>query len=439
MKKILIITLVLLTVTPSVFAQEINTAKLDEYFDVLNKNNRFMGSVAIAKDGKILYSKAIGYTDIAYKIPATTDTKYRIGSISKTYTAAMIMKAIEEKKLTLETTLDRFYPGIKNASTITIENLLNHSSGIHNFTNDDSYYEYYLTPKTEAEMIKIITDAGSDFEPNIRSSYSNSGYVVLSYILEKVYNTSYAQLLNNKLVKPYQLNQTLFSYTINNKNNEALSYKHMGGWQLENDTHMSIPLGAGGISATPQDILKFGEVLFNEKFITKESLEHMKKITNGYGLGLFQLPYDNHLGYGHTGGIDGFSSVFGYFPDTKVSFAVTSNGVNMDLNKISIALLAAVFGDEIEIPVFSNYSVDAADLEKYVGVYASPMIPMKLTFTIENNTLMAQGTNQPKFAVEAIALHNFKFEQARAEFIFKPTENTVILIQGGQAIPFIKE
>ena len=169
----------------SSFAQNINPMKLDSLFQILEAKDKYMGSIAISENGKLLYTKSIGKDDIENNKPSTISTKYRIGSISKMFTACLIFKAVEENKIDLNQTIEKYFPTIQNSSKITIGNLLNHRSGIHNFTNDENYMSYFTAPKTEKEMVEIITKGKSDFEPNTKSDYSNSNYVLLSYILEK--------------------------------------------------------------------------------------------------------------------------------------------------------------------------------------------------------------------------------------------------------------
>lgn len=179
----------LLSVSSVLLSQSFNKEKLDTYFSTLEKNNKFSGSVAITQDNKLIYTRSVGYSDIENKILNSDKTKYRIGSISKTFTAVLILKNFEEGKLKPDDKLSLFFPQIKNADQITISQLLQHRSGIHNITDDSSYMDYYQEPQSEAKLVDIITKAGSDFQPDSKYSYSNSGYILLTYILEKVNKT----------------------------------------------------------------------------------------------------------------------------------------------------------------------------------------------------------------------------------------------------------
>jgi D-alanyl-D-alanine carboxypeptidase len=438
--KITILTAVLLLILGQIgFSQNLDKNKLDDYFNALEQNNKFMGSVAVSKNGEIIYAKSIGFADVENEVKATESSEYRIGSISKSFTTVLVLKAVEEKKIDLGQTIDKWFPTVPNSKQITVKHLLSHRSGIHNFTDDKDYPTWNTQPKSEKEMIEIISKSGSDFVPDSKAEYSNSNFVLLTYILEKTFSKSFSGLLEEFIVKPIGLANTYVFGKINTSNNECKSYSFSGAWKLESETDFSIPLGAGAITSTPSDLTKFADALFGGKLLRSESLEIMKTIVDGYGLGLFQIPFYQSIGYGHTGGIDGFSSVYSHFPDDKISYALISNGTNINSNDISIAVLSAVYGKPYEIPVFTTYSLNSEDLDKYIGVYFSTQIAFKITITKEGNALIAQGTGQPPFPLEASGKDKFKFDQAGAKFEFNPTEKTMLLLQGGGQIKFTKE
>ena len=439
MKKTILTTALLLTLGQIGFSQNLDKTKLDNYFNALEQNNKFMGSVAVSKNGEIIYTKSIGFADVENKVKATENSKYRIGSISKSFTTVLILKAVEQKKLNTNQTIDKWFPTIKNAKKITVSHLLSHRSGIHNFTDDKDYLTWNTQPKTEKEMIEIIVKGGSDFNPDSKAEYSNSNFVLLTYILEKTFTKSYSDLLQEFIVKPIGLKNTYVFGKINPSNNECKSYSFAGSWKTETETDFTVPLGAGAITSTTSDLTKFADALFSGKLLTNESLEIMKTIKDGYGIGLFQIPFYKSVGYGHTGGIDGFSSVYSYFADDKISYALISNGTNINNNDISIAVLSAVYDKPYEIPVFTTFTLTSEDLDKYLGVYASKQIPLKITITKDGNSLIAQGTGQPAFPIEATEKDKFKFDQAVTKFEFNPNAKTMILFQGGGQINFTKE
>lgn len=420
-------------------AQIIDKVKLDNYFDTLEENNKFMGSVAVSQNDTIIYSKSIGFSDFKNKVKADEESKYRIGSISKTFTAVLVLKAVEEKKINLSQTIAKYFPIIKNAEKITIKHLLSHRSGIHNFTNDHEYLTWNNQPKTEKEMVEIIAKGGSDFEPDSKAEYSNSNFVLLTYILEKSLKQPYAELLKKYITQPIGLVNTYLGEKINTSNKECKSYKYFETWKLESETDTSVPLGAGGIVSTSSDLVKFSDALFGGKLLKKESLEIMKTIKERYGNGLLQIPFYDKKGYGHTGGIDGFTSILLYFSDGNISYALTSNGTNFNNNNISIAVLSAVYDRPYDIPGFSTYKMNSEDLDTYLGVYSSTQISLKITITKENAILIAQATGQPSFPLETTEKNKFKFDRAGVVLEFNPAEKTMLLKQGEGQFIFTKE
>ena len=419
------------------FSQGFDQHKLDSYFESLATNNKFMGSVAVAENGKIIYTKQIGFADVDNKIKPNENTKYRIGSITKTFTTGLVFKAIEEMKLQLTDNIGTYFKTIPNAAKITISDLLYHRSGIHNFTNAEDYLQWNTEKKSETELVELIAKGGSDFEPDTKAEYSNSNFVLLSFILQKIYRKSYADLLKDRITKPLGLKNTYYGKKTNLAENESYSYTWKSNWVKENETDMSIPMGAGAIISTPSDLTIFADALFSGKLISTKNVELMKTLKDNYGMGLFQVPFNNKKGYGHNGGIDGFTSTMYHFEDKNISLAFISNGTNFDNNKISIVLLNAVYNIPYTIPSFLEASSEG--LDKYLGVYASEQIPLKITITKNDKTLTAQATGQSSFSLEAIEKDKFKFDQAGVVLEFNPTDKTMLLKQGGGTYNFKRE
>ncbi len=439
MKKSIYIIFLCLFASLGAICQDIDKNKLDSYFDTIEKNNKFMGSVAISKNGKLIYTKSVGYRDVEAQKEANENTTYRIGSISKTFTATLVLKAVEDNRLYLDQTIDRYFPTIENATKITISHLLNHRSGIANFTNNDDYMEWNTQPKSEKEMVEIIAASGSVFEPDTKAEYSNSNYVLLTYILEKAFDMPYAKLLEQHIAKPVGLRNTRFGGKIDPENNEARSYKASNGWVADSETDSSIPLGAGALISTPEDIITFGEALLTGKIISDENVSLMKTIRDGYGMGLFQMPFYERKAFGHSGGIDGFRSTWGYFPEEQVSFALTSNGTAVNSNDVAVAVLSAVFDKPYDIPVFSDYQLEESDMAQYLGIYSSSQLPIKITVTNDGNKLLAQATGQPSFPLEATEKDTFRFDPAGVVIEFNPADGSFVLKQNGGEFIFTKE
>ena len=411
-------------------------AQMNAYFDALEAANRFMGTVAVSRNGNILYQRTLGFADVETERRIDATTQVRIGSISKSFTAVLVLKAIEEGRIALETTLDRYFPSIPNAKNITIDHLLRHKSGIHNFTNLPEYLDFHTSAQTRQAHVDRIAAAGSDFEPGLRNEYSNSNTVLLTFILEEVFGKPYAELLDVYIVRPAELENTGIMLPAAQGKNAAFSYTYTTEWKREAETHPSVPLGAGAIASTAIDLLRFADALHNGKLIRPETLEEMKRIDGGYGAGLFILPYGTEKSYGHTGGIDGFASMYSYFPTQGIAFAIITNGNRYELNEVAIAVLDATFGNDFVIPTFSDYTPAADELSALTGEYTSAQLPIAMTISLVDGVLTAQATGQPSFALEAVEENFFRYLPAGVVMVFNPNDNTLRLEQGGEIYVF---
>ncbi|WP_089082059.1 serine hydrolase domain-containing protein [Roseivirga seohaensis] len=419
--------------------QGIDTTRLSEYFDTLAANNKFMGSVALLKEGQIIYTKQVGFAELETKKEPNNNTKYRIGSVSKLFTATLIFKAIEEGKVSLNETIYNYFPSIENSEQITISNLLNHRSGIHNYTDDkDEFLSYHTNSKTKTEMVALIAQGGSDFVPNTKAAYSNSNYVLLSYILEEVFQSSFSTVLKEHITEPLHLVNTFFGTPININNNESYAYTLGREWMKMDETHSSIDLGAGGITSTPTDLVLFAHALFNHKILSEQSLETMKTIQDGFGMGLFKTLYYNKVSYGHNGEIDGFQTALRYFEDSKYAFAITANAMDYSLNLISVTIVNALFNQHFDIPDFRTYNPKPSDLNQYVGVYSSETFPVELMVIKRGKQLEIQATGDSKMNLQATAKGEFKYDLAGIQIKFIPEKGQMILKQGGKVSTLTK-
>lgn len=440
MKKIILLIIAAITITIADGQVTFNKAKMDSLFSIIEKNDKGMGSLSIFKDGKEIYQRSTGYSDIEKGIKINHDTKFRIGSISKTFTATIIMQMVDEKKILLNTKLKDFFPGIKNSENITIENLLRHHSGIHNFTDTKDYVSWMEHPQTHDDMIKRIEEGGSDFEPGTKASYSNSNFVILSYIAEKIDGKTFPEILDSRIISRCGLQNTAYGRKIETKNNEAKSYVRDTIWKPASETDMSIPSGAGAIISTPTDLNIFMTCLFSGKLVSDSSLSRMETITDGYGIGLQQFPFYEKKTFGHTGGIDGFQSITSFFPDDNVMMSYTSNAIGMSRNDISIGVLSIYFNKDYQLPEFKPViNLKGDDLIPLLGTYSKQDFPIKLRIYAEKDHLFGQGTGQPSFPLMATSKDTFINEAAGISIRFIPSEKKLILKQGGMEFEMIKQ
>jgi CubicO group peptidase (beta-lactamase class C family) len=309
-----------------------------------------MGSLTIAKDGKVLYSRAIGYSQIngSERKPATTATRYRVGSITKMFTVAMIFQLVEERKLKLSDTLDKFFPQIPNAGKITIEHILTHRSGIHDFVREPDFRAWSLVPRTKDETLAFIARGKPDFEPGEKRNYSNASFVILGYIVEKVAGEPYGKVLKKRITGKLGLKDT---YAGTGKTDvgkkESFSYSYAGDWKQYEEMDLSVPGGAAAIISTSSDLVKFIQALFDGKLISPENFNQMKS-----GMGMSENKIGDKTVYGHSGSTDGFSSTVFYLPEEKLAVAYTANAKVYSHGSIFRGILDIYYNKPFEIPTF---------------------------------------------------------------------------------------
>jgi Beta-lactamase class C and other penicillin binding proteins len=407
---------------------------MDSLMAVMDKNNVWMGSITISKGDQLLYQKAIGYADVVQKKKATIDTRYGIGSISKTFTATLVLKTVELGKLKLDGPISAFFKDIPDAGKITVRQLLNHSSGIHNITDDNDYLTWNTKSQTEKELVERIIKGGSDFAPGSKHAYSNSNYILLTYILDKVWKKDYAFLLKEYICKPLNLQETTFGRPQNNSQDISESYRFTQEWTLEPHTDNSVPLGAGAVWSTSTDLVKFFNGLFSHKIINSASLEEMKKINAGYGLGLFIMPFGEHRGFGHTGGIDGYSSVAGHFDDGNYTVAFISNANNYNNNEILKFSLGELYKMPFPLPDLAEIQLTEEEISSVVGEYKSEQPPIQINITREGNKVLGQVVGQPAFQLKAKDKNTLVQPQFGVKIVFERSENKMTLYQSGHTL-----
>jgi CubicO group peptidase (beta-lactamase class C family) len=424
------------------YAQSLNVAKLDSLFNIMEAKNKLMGSVTISQNGKTVYSRSIGKADVETNKKNTAATKYRVGSVTKTFTACLVLKAVEEGKLSLTQKIDKYFPTVENAAKISIENLLYHRSGIYSFPKSEEFQHYYTETKSKKEMIDIIAKGKSVFDPDSAYEYSNSNYVLLSFILEDAYHKSFSEILNEKIIKPLGLKNTYFGHDAILKNNEAYSYgnESSGQWVKAPETDMTITMGAGCLISNSADLAIFMEGLFTNKIISAKSREQMLQLKENHGMGIDPFRLDNKQGFGHFGAIDGSSSSMFYFPDDQLAISTTSNGDVLGTRYLMKAVASICFEKPYEIPAFKTIAVTSEDLDKYTGVYSTPEIPdFSIIISKDSLTLTAQGTGEPALPFEAIEKDQFEFLRAGIKLEFNPAENLMFYSKGGETFKMMRK
>lgn len=425
----------------SLKSQSFSTAKLDSFLHTLQQHKKGMGSLVLSQNGNIIYQQTFGFRDRmkGKTLPIQAQTAFHIGSISKVFTAVMVYQLIDSGKLQLETPLDSFFPSIPNAHQIHISHLLHHSSGVYNFSNDLQYKDWRFKPQTHEQMLQHIASGTPDFLPGTSHRYSNSNYVILGYIVEKITGKTYAENLQEKIVKPLGLSHTFYGNKIQSANNEAYAWQLDTDWKRMPETDLSIPGGAGALSSTPTDLCLFMDALMHHQLISQAMLDTMRTQYDGFGKGLFEYPFENRKALGHTGGIDGFASMIAYFPQEDFMLTYCTNAQIMSMNDVLIGVLKIRYNRPFTIPDFKPYAHTQAELDQFAGMYSCRQIQLKLAIRRVGTHLEGQATNQKAFSLESTSRNAFEFQPAGIRMEFNPAQQSLMLFQHGQTFVFERE
>ena len=408
---------------------------------ILNSGeNNFTGNLSLFQNGNQIYNNSTGFKDRKNETPIDEQTRFRIGSISKIFTAVMIMQLIEENKLSLESRLSEFIPRVKLSDQITIEQLLSHKSGIFNYTELKDYYNFHQDTLNLQEIVDKFNVKRRKFKPGKKYQYSNSNYVLLTLILEQIEQDNYGNILKKKILEPYQLNNT---YCCENRyqDDDAKSYYYVkNNWIDAENSNLEIASGAGGITSNGYDVNRFLSLLFSNQILSKKSVDLMKLNTLNfeYGLGLDPIPFFNIIGLGHDGRIDAFLSYSYYFEQGNLSLTYLSNIYRNDINNLLIRILSNYYKlDYSDISSYEKYEITPNDLKSFSGNYIKRKLLSSAKIEIiakENNTLrirvFGNGIDEMEFGMHAISKNKFSSEILGIEVIFDVENSNLIAILG---------
>jgi D-alanyl-D-alanine carboxypeptidase len=354
--------------------RQFDKQKMDNFLSLLSENNKAILSIEIVEKGKTTYQNQTGfayYDTTGKKIKADAQTQYRVGSITKMFTATLIMHLIEQGKLSLTTPLSDFYPEIKNAEAITIDHMLKHRSGLFNYTHDAAYSGYSSKPQNQAQMIARFSEFEPEFKPDRKFSYSNTNYMLLGYIIEEITRESYQTVLQKNIIDKLNLENTHLGSVLNTDKNQAQSfYFSRSDWQNQKQRHMSTVIAAGAIISNPHDLNIFINALMSGKLLSETSLKKMLSSGYSYGRGIEKFPFYRRYTHGHFGRIDGSYSALLYFPEEDMSLAVSVNGLALNFNDgIVVPVLSIYYNINYQLPNFSHQSVEIDEklLDAFVG------------------------------------------------------------------------
>ena len=338
--------------------------KIDELMARYEAYGKFNGAVLVAEDGKFLFKKGYGFANMDWNIPNEPNTKFRLASVTKQFTAMLTLQLVQDKKLKLEGVVTDYlddYPK-ENGDRITIHQLLTHTSGLPNYTSYSHYQKMMKESRSPSELVQLFADSTLQFVPGERFSYSNSGYALLGVIIEKVSGVSLAKIMKEKIFDPLQMHNTGFERSGMLLPNRATGYDKSGlTYTMSSYIDMSLAYAAGGLYSTVEDLLLWDQALYTTKLLSKEYMDLIFEK---------QIPaWGQHYGYGwligdmtlgttdsrvavieHDGVINGFRSLVLRFPDTRSSIILLHNAGSAPLYDIAKAVGAIIYEKEYEFP-----------------------------------------------------------------------------------------
>jgi CubicO group peptidase (beta-lactamase class C family) len=405
-------------------AQEL-AVKFDEYTNNEVKEGRFSGAVLIARDGKVLLSKGYGIANREDDIPNTPRTKFRIGSLTKQFTAMAILILQERKALNVQDPICKYLPRCPVAwQPITIHHLLTHTSGLPDYT-----YTVNLTDDERAYSpvtrdIDRLRNGSLGFAPGTKFDYCNSGYVLLGHIIEKVSGKAYGDFLQENIFTPLKMVDTGYDY------NGLILKRRAAGYTLRGDTlvtapfvDMSVPFAAGGLYSTVEDLYLWDQALYTEKLVSKKSLTMMfTPFKKTYGYGWYIDQQFTRLCISHGGRIEGYMNSIERFPDERLTVIVMSNLDTSSTDRIAQNLAAVSLGIPISrLPQRRAIKLDPKTYDAYIGEYE---LTRNLIVTVrkEETGLVAQATGYSKIEL---------FPESEKEFFTKRLDAQIMFIGDG--------
>lgn len=361
---LLILFVLLLLVSHLSFSQS-KTDQLNELINTYKAYKTFNGSVLVAEQGNVIYKKGFGMANMEWDIPNAPNTKHRLGSISKQFTALLILQLVEDNKIDLNVPITTYLPDYykANGDRITTHHLLTHTSGIPNYTSfPDFFKKQSRNPFTPSEFLNIFSEMDLEFTPGEQFSYSNSGYFLLGVLIEKISGKTYEQSLQNNIFTPLKMKDSGFDHHSTILKNRATGYEKQGD-ELVNSRYldMSIPYAAGSLYSTVEDLYLWDQALYTNRLLSKKYMDlfFKKHIPSGnshyaYGWSIGTESIGNTQEkiqtIGHGGGINGFNTLITRAPSDKSLIVLLNNTGGAPLNDMAQAIRGILYGKPYDLP-----------------------------------------------------------------------------------------
>jgi CubicO group peptidase (beta-lactamase class C family) len=375
-------------------AQKVSEASLRERLEQIansyTADNTFMGSVLVARGNEILLNKGYGKANLEQSIPNDPDTKFRIGSLTKQFTAALVLLLQQDGKLRIEDPVRKYLPDApKSWDKITLTELLGHNSGIPEIQSDPGFRSWAMSPHTHAEEFALFKDRPLNFEPGSKNEYSNSNYLVLGAVIEKVTGEDYGTRLRNRIFKPLGMNDSGVDKDGLVLPKRAKGYMNNNGRLVPAPSEsMSVPWSAGSIYSTANDLLRWERGLFGGKVLSAASLKTMTtpgKVSHGFGVGV--TTEDGMKLVEHNGAIEGFVAHLAYVPEPRIAVIVLSNVFGGAPPAMGNQLVEAMFGKTVVLARERKaVPISSEDLARFAGTYQMSS-GMTFTFATRGDSL----------------------------------------------------
>jgi CubicO group peptidase (beta-lactamase class C family) len=301
--------------------------QLDQLFSKYHQVRQFNGTVLVANEKGVLHKKGYGFADFEWKVPHTTDTKFRLASITKQFTATVILQLVAEGKLGLDDAVTKHLPDYRKdtGDRVTITHLLNHTSGIPSYTNRAFFENDSRDPYSVADFVKKFCSGDLEFEPGTKYAYNNSAYFMLGAIIEKVTGKTYAQALQERIFTPLGMKDSGYDVTATVLPKRARGYEPTAtGYINAPYLDMSLPYAAGSLYSTVEDLYRWDRALYTDTVLPAALKQRMftpglKNYGFGWGIGPLEL-HDGKTqvhAVSHSGGINGFGTLIVRVPERK--------------------------------------------------------------------------------------------------------------------------
>lgn len=397
-------------------------ADFEHYLKATESVRGFTGAAMIAQDGAIIYSGGFGKAEYATGRANTSQTAFLIGSITKSFTAAAIMKLQEAGKLLVSDKISKYLPDFPEeaAEKITIHHLLTHTAGLANYTSLPAVEVLMQEDASLEKQINVFASLPLEFEPGSQHAYSNSGYKLLEAIINNVSGRPWHEYVRENILLPAKMEHTGYGFASLPPETRAVGYAHddKGARVLARTTPSGIPGAAGALYSTVTDFAHWDRALREGKILSEELLRAMfTPFLGNYAYGWVIDQQAGHARQWHDGAIFGFSTMFIRFPDEKLAIAVFSNDQDAPARQIAAALGSIALGEPYDLPVRKSPSVpDLSKYDDYVGAYAIGDGQFRI-ISREGNRLFSQRTGGARIELLPEAVDQFFFEQNHATTI----------------------